>query len=92
MKNKTTSFGDFVYGLVVCLLFRVTSWLCSLPMWITLILHFVIGLSLAWFWATLAVWLIAGLLRYAMILFGRWGAGTPEPKRENKNPYSKKDE
>ncbi|MBR0412225.1 MAG: hypothetical protein IJI47_01475 [Eubacterium sp.] len=92
MKNKPTSFGDFMYGLFICLIFRVTSWVCSLPMWITLILHFVIGLSLVWFWATLAVWLIAGLLRYLMIIFGRWGAAVPEIEHENKNPYSNKKE
>jgi hypothetical protein len=80
----------FVGGLVLFLFWRVSSWVCSLPAWITLILHFTIGLPLYWFWATLAVWLIAGILRYLTIRFARWGASATrnDPPRENKNPYS----
>lgn len=78
-------------GLFFCLFFRVNSWLCSVPMWLTLLLHFLVGLSWWWFWATLAAWLLAGVIRYCFIMFARWGASTPQPKKENKNPYSKKD-
>ena len=90
-KKNYPDFGGFIFGMFITLFFRVTSWLCSVPMWVTLILHFIIGLSIKWFWATLVIWLIAGILRYCMIVFGRWGAAAPEPKKENKNPYSKKD-
>ncbi len=83
--------GGFLLGLFFCLFFRVNSWLCSVPMWLTLILHFAAGLSLAWFWATLAAWLLAGIVRYCFIAFARWGASVPPPQKENKNPYSKKD-
>lgn len=86
MKNQ--KFSDILFGFFLCLFFRVSSWLCSVPMWLTLILHFVIGLSFKWFWATLAVWILAGFIRYALILFGRWGASSPQPEKENKNPYS----
>lgn len=77
-------------GLFFCLFFRVSSWLCSVPMWLTLILHFVIKLSLKWFFATLIVWLAVGIIRYLVICFARWGASYPEPDKENKNPYSSK--
>ena len=87
---KKSNFLDILFGLFMCLFFRVSSWLCSVPMWATLILHFVIGLSIKWFWATLAVWLIAGIMRYCLILFGRWSANSPQPEKENKNPYSYK--
>ncbi|MCR5652778.1 MAG: hypothetical protein K6F88_03165 [Ruminococcus sp.] len=83
---------DFVFGLFFFLFFRITSWLCSVPMWATLICHFVFGLPIYWFWLTLAVWLLAGVLRYMLIIFGRWGASSPETNADkpNKNPYSQK--
>ena len=81
---------SFIFGWGVFLIFRVSSWICSAPMWITLILHFTIGLSIYWFWATLAAWIIAGLIRYSMIRFARWGSNSPEITKENKNPYSAK--
>ena len=87
MKNR---FLENLFAFFVFLFFRVSSWLCSVPMWLTLILHFTIGLSIWWFWATLAVWLLAGVIRYSMIRFGRWGAKSIEnnPPKQNKNPYS----
>ena len=66
-------FWDTLYSLFFFLFFRISSWLCSIPMWVTLILHFAVGLSIWWFWGTLAAWLLAGLIRYALIRFGRWG-------------------
>ena len=82
--------GSFLYGLMFVLFFRISSWLCSVPMWLTLILHFVIGLSLKWFFATLFVWLLAGFIRYLLIIFARWGGNSEMPEKENKNPYSHK--
>ncbi|MBE6835447.1 MAG: hypothetical protein E7515_04260 [Ruminococcaceae bacterium] len=82
--------GNFLYGLMFVLFFRISSWLCSVPMWLTLILHFVIGLSWKWFIATLIVWLLAGFIRYLLIVFARWGGNSEMPERENKNPYSHK--
>ena len=72
------------------LVFRISSWLCSVPMWLTLILHFVIGLSWKWFFATLIIWLAVGIIRYSVIVFARWGGNAETPEKENKNPYSKK--
>ncbi|MEE3427468.1 MAG: hypothetical protein VZQ55_00655 [Ruminococcus sp.] len=88
---KKRNVGGFLYGLCFFLFFRISSWLCSVPMWATLILHFTVGLPIYWFWLTLAVWLLAGVIRYLMIRFARWGASTaPNPVKENKNPYSAK--
>lgn len=88
--KKQHRFLETLFSFCFFLFFRISSWLCSLPAWITLLLHFLIGLSIWWFWATLAAWLLAGILRYAMIRFGRWGAAQSEKSahRENKNPYS----
>ena len=71
---------DFLLGWFFFLVLRVSSWLCSVPMWLTLILHFAVGLPIGWFWATLAAWLMAGLLRYLLICFARWGANSPAPE------------
>ena len=93
-ENKYTTRRDpagFLMGLLFCLFFRTYSWICSVPMWLTLILHFVIGLSWWWFFATLAAWLLAGIIRYCVLVFARWGAGAAPKPPENKNPYSKKD-
>ena len=65
------------------------------PIWgigaaIALVLHFVIGLPLYWFWLTLGLWLLAGLVRYLLVRFARWGAQSPASVHENKNPYSGK--
>ena len=91
-KQRFNRLLEFLFGLCFFLFFRISSWLCSLPMWITLLLHFLIGLPLWWFWATLAAWLLAGLIRYALIRFGRWGAAqsAKSAPKENKNPYSLK--
>jgi len=89
-KKKSSDIGGFFYGLFFCLFLRVSSWLCSAPMWITLILHFVIGLSWKWFFLTLAVWLVVGIIRYSVIVFARWGSDSVSGGRENKNPYSSK--
>ena len=90
--KKTNRLFSFLTSLFFFLFFRISSWLCSLPMWITLILHFTNGLSLWWFFGTLAAWLLAGLIRYALIRFGRWGAkqSSGGSKKENLNPYSSK--
>ena len=90
MKKQGRSFLSILGGLLFFIFLRVDSWLCSLPAWITLILHFTVGLSIWWFWGTLFVWIAAGILRYLLILFGRWGASGEETPKENKNPYSAK--
>ena len=83
---------DFFFFLVFFFVFRISSWLCSVPLWATLICHFVFGLPIYWFWLTLAAWLLAGIIRYLMVVFARWGASTAESNadRPNKNPYSQK--
>lgn len=81
-------YGSF-YGLFIILFFSLYSWLCSTPAWVTLILHFVIDLPLYWFWISLGVWLLCGILRYLVIVFARWGAAESRTvTNENVNPYS----
>ena len=80
--------GYFLSGLFLTLIWRLSFWMLSLPAWVTLILHFVIGLPIVWFWITLAVWLVSGILQYLMILFARRCAAEKDVEKENKNPYS----
>lgn len=82
--------SGFFFGLFFFLMFRISSWLCSVPMWLTLILHFVIELPIWWFWATLGAWLLFGVIRYLLIIFARWGGNSEVNYPENKNPYSNK--
>lgn len=84
---------NFILNLLFFLFFRISSWLCSIPMWATLIAHFVFGLPIYWFWLTLAAWLLAGIIRYLIIVFARWGGSTAQTNadRPNKNPYSHKE-
>ena len=79
---------NFLMGLFYFLFFRIISWMCSVPMWATLILHFTVGLPIYWFWLTLVVWLLAGVVRFLLISFARWGGSYETPHRENKNTYS----
>ena len=89
-KGRGTGVGEFFYGLLFFFILRVDSLLFSVPVWILLILHFAAGLPIKWFWIALGVYFLAGLLRYLLIVFARWGGSGGEPQRENKNPYSHK--
>ncbi len=91
MKDGRKNAGEYILGFLFFMIFRISSWLCSVPMWLTLILHFTVGLSIWWFIGTLIAWIVAGLIRYLLICFGRWGAAAEDPVKENKNPYSTKE-
>ena len=84
--------GSFFRGLFFFLFWRISSFLLTLPAWVTLILHFTLGISIWWFWGLLIAWFVLGILRYILIRFGRWGASIEEETNQspNKNPYSSK--
>lgn len=81
---------DFFIGFLFCLFIRIESWLMSVPAWLTLILHFTIGLSIWWFWATLGIWILGAVIRCLVLMFARWAARKDRetPPQPNKNPYS----
>ena len=81
-------------GFIIFMFFRISSWLCSIPMWATLIAHFAFGLPIFWFWLTLAAWILAGVIRYLTIIFARWGGNSTgiNDNKPNKNPYSNTNE
>lgn len=82
--------GEYIFGFLLYLLFRLDSLLYSLPAWLTLILHFTNGLSIKWFWLVFGLWFAVGIIRYLILMFARWGGNSESPKQENKNPYSHK--
>jgi hypothetical protein len=62
----------------------------SIPAWILLALHFILDISIIWFVIALSAWILIIVLW--MVLMG-WAAdcsNIPDPPKENKNPYSKK--
>ena len=79
---------SFFAGLFLSMFWRLSSWMMSLPAWLTLILHFSAGLDLFWFWLTLLIWLISGVLQYITVLFARSCAARKEEEKPNRNPYS----
>jgi len=81
--------GNFWLALLLNLVFH---WEGSIPAWICLLLHFLIGLSIKWFWIALGLWLL-GMVLWMMLVgkFYSWAAqcgSTPDRPKENKNPYS----
>lgn len=52
------------------------------------ILHFVLGLDLAWLLIPLALWILGALLYTGLISWGRWGRETEIRPGRNINPYS----
>ena len=87
-KKTQGRFSQFIFGLFFFFLLRLDSLLFSIPVWVLLLLHFTSGLDIKWFLIALGAFFLIGLLRYLLILFGRWGGNSEEPKKENKNPYS----
>lgn len=81
--------GSFWLALGINMLFHLEG---TIPAWILLILHFIFGLSIKWFWIALGVWI--ALLLLSMLIWGKitgWAAkcgNTPDPPKKNINPYS----
>ena len=83
--------GNFFLALLINMIFNLEG---TIPAWILLVLHFIIGLSIKWFWIALGIWMI-GLMLWMWIcgcVYG-WAAkcgNTPDPPKKNVNPYSVK--
>ncbi|MBR4907134.1 MAG: hypothetical protein IKZ44_09845 [Clostridia bacterium] len=78
-------------GFFLCFFWHALMYiLWTIPAWILLALHFIVGLPLMWFWVALGAWVLVLLLRTALVMFARYGFAHRIPVPENKNPYSKK--
>ncbi len=76
---------------ILCLLLNMIMTLeWSIPAWVFLVLHFVIGLPLWVFFVSLGLWIFGIILWMKFIGFATKSSNTPDPVKENKNPYSSK--
>lgn len=85
--RKIKKSGNFF----LCLLFNMLlnlEW--TIPAWILLALHFLFDWSIWWFWLALGLWLLSILLWMDVIGWATRCGNTPDPPKENKNPYSAK--
>ena len=83
---------SFFKGLAYFLFFRLGSLLLCLPAWLLLVFHFTFDISIWWFIGYIIAWFVLGVLRFALIIFARYGARDEQAlqnAQKNKNPYSK---
>jgi hypothetical protein len=76
--------GSFFLSLLINMVLNLEG---TIPAWILLILHFLCDWSILWFWMALGIWLFCLILGMLLIRFAS-RCGTPDPPKENKNPYS----
>ena len=81
--------GNFFLALLINMVFHLEG---TIPAWILLVLHFVFGLSIKWFWIALGVWIL-GLIIWMTVVGWIYGwankcGNTPDPPKKNVNPYS----
>lgn len=73
-------------GVLLLNLFFTVRW--SIPAWFLLIMHFVRGWRILWFWIALFAW-IAGVMIYMHVIGWLTFMGNGEEKENpNVNPYS----
>ena len=78
-------------GFIICLLFNMLinlEW--SIPAWILLALHFWLDISIWWFVGALAFWILSIISWMSIMGWAADCSNTPDPPKENKNPYSVK--
>ena len=80
--------SGFWLSLRMSLFWSLAGWVRSLPAWIALLLHFTVGLSIWWFWGTLAAWILGTMLWLLIIRFSQRVGDEPPPPHGNRNPYS----
>lgn len=85
MMRKTNRSGSVFLCFFINLLLNL-EW--CIPALVLLALHFWLDISIWWFVSALALWLI-GILFWMLVM--SWAgrcSNTPDPPKENKNPYS----
>lgn len=85
MKKRPQAGTGFFAALAINLIFSL-EW--TIPAWILLVLHFVWGFSLWWFFAALILWVVCVALKTIIFSWLIREGNRPDPPKENKNPYS----
>ena len=80
--------GSFFISLLFNMLINLEG---SVPALILLALHFLIDISIGWFFLALSLWILYLVLWMLFVGWASSAASTPDKPRENKNPYSAKD-
>lgn len=80
-------FFQYILSVLLSLLFH---WYWSIPGWILLILHFVVGISIWWSVGAFLLWIIGVRVFVRVIGWLTYMGNKPEDENKNKNPYSKK--
>lgn len=81
------------HGFWLCFLFNIfLNFEGVLPAVILLILHFLLEISLWWSVLAAALWVIGILLYMSVIDWANQCGNTPDKPKENKNPYSAKNQ
>lgn len=83
--RKTKFSGGFILCLLINLLLNL-EW--AVPGIILLCLHFWIGLSVWFSIIAFALWVIVMIIWMLIMGWARKCGDTPDPPKENKNPYS----
>lgn len=83
--RRTRRSGSFWLCLLLNMLLNL-EW--TIPAWILLALHFLLDWSIWWFVLALGLWFLGLLLVTALLGWLHRCAATPDPPKENKNPYS----
>jgi hypothetical protein len=90
--NRQAGSRRLFLGSFLSFVFQTYSWVCSVPMWLNLDSAFRYRAFRWWFFATLAAWLLAGVIRYCVLVFARWGTRTaPQNKEWKIKPLFRKD-
>lgn len=84
--RRTKRTGGFLLCLLINMLLNLDG---TIPAWILLVLHFWLDISILWFWLALGLWIL-GMVLWMVLLRWAGDCSKPDPKRENKNPYSVK--
>ena len=85
--RRTKRGGSFWLCLLVNLILNL-EW--TIPAWILLALHFWLGWSIWWFVLAVALWLLNTMFWMSIMGWAADCSNTPDPPKENKNPYSVK--
>jgi hypothetical protein len=79
--------GNFFLCLLINLFFHLDG---TIPAWILLVLHYLLDLPIWLFWLALGIWLLSIVFWMGVIGWATQCSDTPDPPKENKNPYSVK--
>lgn len=85
--NENRFRGGFLFCLIINMGLNI---MYSVPAWLLLGLHFLIGIPIWLFWVALSVWILGIIIRMIIIRWACKCGDTPDPPKENKNPYSNK--